>query len=199
MNKILFFFIFSAMVLHGSIGMAQEKIYYYNKASISSWDKCLEQAESTLDDRQCDGEASELLEEELNRTYQRLLKKLDKIALSSKEFNYNEVNDFKKKIIAAQRAWIKFRELDLDCVSGLYMEFRPLNLGTTYTGFLAHQANTWHIQQTINMINTLKTISDSLEIGNGESDEEYNDKDNEITSYDKKEITVTMHNLIPEK
>lgn len=64
---------------------------------------------STLDVEQCIAVELDKVEASLNEAYQRLLKQLTQA--DTPQDNYTE---YRKKLLIAQRAWIKFREADCD-------------------------------------------------------------------------------------
>ncbi|WP_313526339.1 lysozyme inhibitor LprI family protein [Stutzerimonas kunmingensis] len=64
---------------------------------------------STPDVEQCIAFELDKVEAGLNEAYQRLLKQLTQV--DTPQDNYTE---YRKKLLIAQRAWIKFREADCD-------------------------------------------------------------------------------------
>ena len=64
---------------------------------------------STPDVEQCIAADLDRVEASLNQAYQRLLKQLTQI--DTPQDNYTE---YRRKLLIAQRAWIKFREADCD-------------------------------------------------------------------------------------
>lgn len=70
-----------------------------------------EKAMTTLEINVCASIEQKKIEAKLNKVYQRVLKSLDQP--DSPGASYSEM---RKSLVAAQRAWIKFREADCDAV-----------------------------------------------------------------------------------
>jgi uncharacterized protein YecT (DUF1311 family) len=68
-------------------------------------------AMTTPDINECASIEQKKIEARLNKVYQRVLKSLDQA-----EGNNGGNAEMKKKLVAAQRAWVKFREADCDAV-----------------------------------------------------------------------------------
>ncbi len=68
-------------------------------------------AVSTLEINECASIAEQKVEAKLNHVYQRVLKSLDQPDTETELYS-----EMKKKLINAQRAWVKFREADCDAV-----------------------------------------------------------------------------------
>jgi uncharacterized protein YecT (DUF1311 family) len=66
---------------------------------------------TTLDINECASREQAKVEAKLNKVYQRVLKSLDK-----PDEELEKYSEMKKKLIVAQRAWVKFREADCDAV-----------------------------------------------------------------------------------
>lgn len=69
------------------------------------------EAITTPDLNHCAKQAQELVEVKLNKVYQQTLKEL-----SQPDSEQEDYSEMKRKLIGAQRAWVKFRELDCDAV-----------------------------------------------------------------------------------
>ncbi|MFZ6718805.1 lysozyme inhibitor LprI family protein [Undibacterium sp. Ji49W] len=80
-------------------------------AGASSYALDCKKAVSTMDLNECATIEAKKVEAKLNRVYQQALKSLDQPDTETELYS-----EMKKKLINAQRAWVKFREADCDAV-----------------------------------------------------------------------------------
>lgn len=73
-----------------------------------------ENALTTRDMEQCIAIESDKAEAALNQTYQRLVKQL-----THPDTEHENYTEYRKKLLDAQRAWIKFRDADCDALYAL--------------------------------------------------------------------------------
>lgn len=72
-------------------------------------------ATTTVDIDECAAQEQKQVEAKLNTVYQRVIKKLDKPDADGESYS-----EMKTSLIAAQRAWIKFRDADCKAVYTRY-------------------------------------------------------------------------------
>ena len=78
----------------------------------SAWAVDCDKAFATPDLTECAAKEQKTVEVKLNSTYRKVLKELEQ-----RDDNHQET---RKKLVAAQRAWIKFREADCDAAYQYY-------------------------------------------------------------------------------
>lgn len=66
---------------------------------------------TTLEINECASRDKDKVEAKLNKTYQRIMTSLSRPDTEDEQFSI-----MKKHLVAAQRAWVKFREADCDAV-----------------------------------------------------------------------------------
>ena len=86
----------------------------------SAWAVDCDKAVATPDLNECAAREQKAVEAKLNSTYQKVLKELE-------ERDENHV-ETRKKLVAAQRAWIKFREADCSAAYQYYIDGSMRNL-----------------------------------------------------------------------
>jgi len=77
-------------------------------------DPACDKAVTTRDMEQCLTIESDKAEAALNQTYQRLVKRL-----TQPDTEHENYSEYRKKLLDAQRAWIKFRDADCDALYAL--------------------------------------------------------------------------------
>jgi uncharacterized protein YecT (DUF1311 family) len=95
-----------------------------------AWAVDCARAVATPDLNECAAREQKAVEARLNGTYQKVLKELE-------ERDENHV-ETRKKLVAAQRAWIKFREADCDAAYQHYIDGSMRNL--VYSGCMQQRA-----------------------------------------------------------
>ena len=92
-------------VFLGNITFAEEQ---EKKHPIDEWlERCIEKDSSTAGMINCSGKAYEMWDKELNKVYQKLMKKL--------------TPEERKKLQESQRQWIKFRDAEFGFINDLYL------------------------------------------------------------------------------
>lgn len=81
------------------------------------------EAVATIELDQCAQQELDIAENRLNQAYQQILKKL-----SQPDDEVDEFSKEKRKLIEAQRAWVKFRQLDCDAVYTFYSQGSVRNM-----------------------------------------------------------------------
>lgn len=92
-------------------------------------------AMNTMDMNDCAAIEQKAVEVRLNEVYQRVMKELDK-----PDEELEKYAEVKKKLLEAQRAWVRFRQSDCDAQYAYYMGGSMRNL--VYLGCMQSRAET---------------------------------------------------------